>query len=384
MATYYVATYGSNSNNGTSPSTPWLTLAFALGAASGTNPGLTAGDTLWIAPGTYRESITTTTLTGTSGNTIKIYGDPTFSKGWTSGNAGRVRITNFTSDTTLPTAGTTLAVIGDYVDISDLCLDGHPTGSTRTNTPADACLFLRGGNITVTKCTIQTTQTSRQQAIQSYFVTGKKTLTIDRCTIFSSFSVWILSASQTATFDADVTVKDTVIFGGNSDQALVFEALSANQVTGAKVYNCTVIGQSYGIAFQNWGNVGGTTTVLRNNLIYATKGIGVANFVGTITITQTNNIINALTNFQNVSPTTVTISAPLFDFSAGRLQGVNAFPWFAPATGSPAISAGTSTGAPTVDLYGNTWLSNPTIGAIESMSLGGLLTHPGMTGGIRG
>ena len=128
MATYYVANYGSNANNGTSPSTPWLTVQFALGAASGTNPGLTAGDTVWIAPGTYREVVTTTTLTGTAGNTIKIYGDPTFSIAWTSGSLGMVRITNFLSDTVTPTGSQSLAVIGDYVDIQDLCIDGITNG----------------------------------------------------------------------------------------------------------------------------------------------------------------------------------------------------------------------------------------------------------------
>jgi len=42
MATYYVSTTGSNSNNGLSQSAPWLTVAYALGAAS----GFASGDTL--------------------------------------------------------------------------------------------------------------------------------------------------------------------------------------------------------------------------------------------------------------------------------------------------------------------------------------------------
>jgi len=80
MATYYVATYGQNSNNGTSPSTPWLSISFAIGAASGTNPGLSAGDTVWVAPGTYRESLNAALQylggNGTSGSPISIKGDP--------------------------------------------------------------------------------------------------------------------------------------------------------------------------------------------------------------------------------------------------------------------------------------------------------------------
>jgi hypothetical protein len=47
---YYVATNGSNSNSGTSPGTPWLTIA-NYEAKSGINP--TAGDCVNVAPGTY-------------------------------------------------------------------------------------------------------------------------------------------------------------------------------------------------------------------------------------------------------------------------------------------------------------------------------------------
>jgi hypothetical protein len=47
---FYVATNGSGSNNGTSPSTPWLTIA-NYEAKSGVNP--TAGDCVNVAPGTY-------------------------------------------------------------------------------------------------------------------------------------------------------------------------------------------------------------------------------------------------------------------------------------------------------------------------------------------
>lgn len=383
MATYYVATYGSNSNNGTSASSPWLTLAFALGAASGTNPGLTAGDTVWVAPGTYRGAVTYGAGNGTAGNTIKIYGDPRFTQAWTSGSSGVVRVTSYTSDTTVPTAGNTLAIIGDYIELQDFYLDGNPTGTVPVNTPSAAVLFLRGSNLSVTRCVVQSTVTSRQVGINWYCATGAKSLTIDRCTVFAPLSIWCLSDSQTATYDIDCNVKDNFILSGFNDFALIVECFSANQITGAKIYNNTMIAQSVGIALTNCGQVGGTTTVLRNNVIYAMKGTGVTG--STATITQSNNTIYALTNYNNISPTTNNIAPPMLDMSGGRMQGINGLPWFAPLAGSPIIGAGTATGAPTVDLYGNTWTGNPTVGAIENKNLGGgLLTHPGMTGGIRG
>jgi hypothetical protein len=365
MPTYYVANYGSNANNGTSPVTPWATVQFALGAASGTNPGLVAGDTVWIAPGTYREVITSATLTGTSGNTIKIYGDPLFTRAWTSGSAKSVRLTNFLSDTVVPTASATLSVSGDYVDIQDLCIDGHNAGSVIASVSTNSTLYLTGGNISVTKCSVQTTNASRQVGITWYCTTGKNNFTVDQCSVFAPFGIFVFSVAQTATFNFNAVIKDTFVMAGN-DLGVVFEGASANQVTGAAVYNSTIIGATQGIAFGNIAQVGGTSTIFRNNLIYSPKGTGIISTSGAVTITQSNNSIFATTTFTNVSPSTNVVSAPMLDFGLSRIQQFSMLPWFAPATGSPLIGAGTATGAPTVDLYGNTWTTFPTIGAIES------------------
>ena len=364
MATYYVANYGSNTNNGTSPSTPWLTVQFALGAASGTNPGLTAGDTVWIAPGTYRESITSTTLTGTAGNTIKIYGDPKFTQAWTAGSASRVRLTNYTSDTSLPTASQTLAIIGDYVDIQDLCVDGHPANVTAANTPSQTCFFIRGGNNSVTRCTVQTSNEQRQIGFQVHFLAGKRNCVVSQCTFMSSISVWVTSAAQTSPFDTEVTIKDCLVISGN-DYGILLEGATSS-VTGARVYNNTVINSAVAaIFFINHSAVSGTTTVVSNNLIYSLRGVGMGANTS-ITITQSNNSIIGTSTFSNVNPTTNNLSAPMLDFGTSRVQQFSTFPWFSPMSGSPLIGAGTATGAPTVDLYGNTWTSTPTIGAIES------------------
>jgi hypothetical protein len=339
---------------------------FALGAASGTNPGLVAGDTVWIAPGTYREAITSTTLTGTSGNTIKIYGDPLFTRAWTSGSAKSVRLTNFLSDTVIPTASATLAVSGDYIDLQDLCIDGYNAGAITPSVSTNSTLYLTGGNISITKCSVQTTvAVSRPIGITWYCNTGKNNFTIDRCSVSAVFGIYVFSVAQTATYNLNAVVKDTFVIAGN-DLGVVFEGASANQVTGATVYNSTIIGGTQGIVIANIAQVGGTSTIFRNNLIYSPKGTGIISTSGAVTITQSNNSIFATTTFNNVSPSTNVVSAPMLDFGLSRIQQFSTLPWFAPATGSPLIGAGTATGAPTVDLYGNTWTTFPTIGAIES------------------
>ena len=366
MPTYYVAPYGSNANNGTTPATPWLTVQFALGAATGTNPGLVAGDTVWIAPGNYREVITSTTLTGTSGNTIKIYGDPTFTRAWTTGSAGRVRLTNYLLDTTIPTGSQTLAVLGDYVDVQDICFDGNPTGNAASNTIADVCLFLRGGNISVKRCTVQTTVNARQIGIACIVPTGKNNFTIEQCSVFSSFAVSIQSQTQTSSHDINVVVKDCYITSATSDYGILHEGTGATSV-GLRAYNNTIFANFVGIGFY-LTNASATATVLRNNLIYCPKGTGVAVIGGApaITVTQSNNSIYAAVNFNGVSPTTNNVYAPSLDIGSSRMQAFGALPWYAPAAGSGLFGAGTTTGAPTVDLYGNTWTNNPTIGSIES------------------
>ena len=68
MATYYVSTTGSNSNNGLSQSAPWLTVAYALGATS----GFASGDTLWIKPGVYRETVTVGITNPTAAHILKV------------------------------------------------------------------------------------------------------------------------------------------------------------------------------------------------------------------------------------------------------------------------------------------------------------------------
>jgi len=369
MSTYYVAPYGSNANNGTTPATPWLTVQFALGAATGTNPGLVAGDTVWIAPGIYREVITSTTLTGTSGNTIKIYGDPTFSRAWTAGTVGRVRLTSYLSDTVVPTASQTLYVLGDYIEVQDLCLDGNPSGGASITSVTDSCLYIRGGNITVKRCSVQTLVNSRQIGIGCYIPTGKNNITVDRCSAFASIGMYFFSQAQTPVYDVNAAVKDCLISGSStSDYGIFFDGSGASaHSTGARLYNNTIFACGTGIGLYGFAQVGGTSTEIRNNLIYASRGTGIGIVGGgSATITQSNNVIYAATNFTGISPSTNNVYAPSLDFGSSRLQAFGALPWHAPAVGSGLFGAGTATGAPSVDFYGNTWITTPSIGAVET------------------
>ncbi len=65
QTTYYVSKSGSNSNNGTSINTPFLTISHAISQIS-------AGDIIYIRGGTYHENIQIDNIDATSGNETLI------------------------------------------------------------------------------------------------------------------------------------------------------------------------------------------------------------------------------------------------------------------------------------------------------------------------
>jgi hypothetical protein len=72
-ATFYVATNGNNANNGTSTSTPWKTINYAVNYS-----GLVAGDVIFVRGGTYYErAVMTKSGNATSRITVKNYAGET-------------------------------------------------------------------------------------------------------------------------------------------------------------------------------------------------------------------------------------------------------------------------------------------------------------------
>ena len=66
MAIYYISKYGDDNNNG-SLNLPFLTIDYA-------DTQISAGDTIYIAPGVYREKVQFGT-SGGAGNHIRWIGD---------------------------------------------------------------------------------------------------------------------------------------------------------------------------------------------------------------------------------------------------------------------------------------------------------------------
>ena len=71
MATYYIRTDGSDTNSGTASGSgsAWKTIGKALSTGS----SVVGGDTVYIAPGTYREAVT---VGINPSSNVNITGDP--------------------------------------------------------------------------------------------------------------------------------------------------------------------------------------------------------------------------------------------------------------------------------------------------------------------
>lgn len=172
MATYYVRLDGNNSNSGTgyTNADAWATLAKAVSTVS-------AGDIVYIAPGTYRESLTIAT-SGSIGSFIYWVGDNN-SRYFLDINPGVIRITTCDINE-LPTANSVINLNSKtYNDFSNFTIDGVNTTATvgavvgggvntifrycnifgsyygldgNTNSIAYNCLFA-AGYASVSKCT---------------------------------------------------------------------------------------------------------------------------------------------------------------------------------------------------------------------------------------
>ncbi len=116
MATYYVSKSGNDNNEGTSEALAWLTVTKAFQT-------LQAGDTCYIAPGTYREKPVMSNA-GADGNIILIQGDPDCEH-FTNEHKGIIRITGCNTDE-MADSEVNIAVSAqkDYVTLKNFLVDG--------------------------------------------------------------------------------------------------------------------------------------------------------------------------------------------------------------------------------------------------------------------
>jgi hypothetical protein len=333
MATYYVSTStGNNVNNGTSPSTPWATLTYALGGGT----AVTSGDTIYVAPGVYRENVVVS-ITSPTANT-KIIGSTDGSL-FTSVPVGYVRITSALSDNGSFSGQTLTGTSKNYIWLENLLFEG-------------SVQLLTSANMTFTKCSFY----------GPVYITSPSGLasnaTINKC-IFVYTGVpfgngLALYIQNTGTSVAGGNVIQSCIFNNYYSPAL--GVILFGDSTGNLIYNCSFFGAvSRGI----WATVANCVQVY-NSLFcgYYPSGALGASASGQITSNYNRFIVSGTvaTNVPNIGANSITSSASIgVDFGSAYQFGLPPLQPLGSYASSPNAAVGTATGALAFDTFGKAW-----------------------------
>lgn len=261
--TYYVnAARPNDTGNGLTTATAFKTIA----CAARTNA--TAGDTIIVAPGVYREGPLTLNQSGSAGNVITVRGDPRNETGFSGVYPGEVRLTGYTTNDKTDHANSALVLAGyDYWTFENLYMDS-------------------GDNKTITSTATAQHITLRRCVINSFTNYGVELLpatdtalywTFDSCIIVTpaNYGVFINAAGAptAAELDLEVAVNNCIVISSGSGSIFVFNKAGTYPFAGVDLTQCTVIGNvcfSYGSTSANDGVIKHT---FRGNLFIGVTGI---------------------------------------------------------------------------------------------------------------
>jgi len=327
MATYYVRPDGNNANAGTGPATnqAWQTIGKALGAT-----GIASGDTVYIAPGSYNESVTIGMTSATA--TTSVIGDPTASQ-FTGVTAGPVLWTIYTSAGASPTTTSIIATSKNYLSFQNIIFDnGTVVFTTSTNTSFVNCQFT-SNNLSGYMVTLSSPTSTALAA------------TFSKCSFIGGYYAIQITGRNVA----DTTAVTDCLF-------------LANTGGGTQAFNCqTLFFNNTFFCCENAGidNNGGNASFKSNasNCLFYNNGYAIyADTSNVITQTYNRFIANTANTFNVASSVTSTTT-----FSHGLIlpyylqNSLGTFQMFSSIFGGPNTSAGIATGAPASDMYGVTW-----------------------------
>ena len=251
MTTYYVRKTGSDAAAGTSAGAAWLTIDKAQTV-------MTAGDTVYVGAGTYREEITVDTNAGTDGSPIRYVADVDGSQ---TSDAGLVVITAqdapFENDETVA-RGSAFVVKKNFTEIEGFFLEG---GGSRAIILNYTNLGVIEG-IRIIGCSLIEGPGDRVALSLSTFTTDPPTtptgdigIEVEGCFVRGGL-FFDLSGHATTEQDLKISVKNCTIWAtadtagtnskGNRGVELGLRAGTINP-GGVDITNCTFIGGTYGV-----------------------------------------------------------------------------------------------------------------------------------------
>lgn len=368
MATYYAGVGGNDANAGTSYALRKLTIQAAVNIAT------TAGDRVLVSPGTYREKVTMGS-SGSAGNAISLIGDYTGAS--TSGTKGVVRITGSNDDQTATQTSCIVASGKSYLTISGFHLCGCSS---------HAVYLTNGVGVTVSTCAMFDVGGGGVESDGA----SQSAITVSRCYIQPGAALYGVQFEHSSALDALAHVVQNCILVGSHGGA----GVRILRIGGITVSNCTILGGQYGVNIAAAMNAGQTLTV--NNCIVKYANIALRAVANDGTFVEDYNTLD-LTNSSARSNVTAGANSvarmSLFDprWFFEMVNGGRMVTPFDLASYSSIVEYTSGTGAPSTDIRGSSQVgSYRELGAVEydsSLNIaggGGLITHPGMGGGIRG
>jgi hypothetical protein len=373
MANYYVsANTGSDSTgDGLSPSTAWKTIGKAIGAS----PAITlsgSGDTLYIAPGVYRE-VVTLGLSPTAAGPLAIVGDPT---GAVFGVApGLVDWRGWSTDTTALTTACLSAAGKSYVTLRML----HFIGGAATGIAT--CVYVNGAqtNWTFEDCVFIAHASSGYAVWYQGTQAVAQNLTVRRCQFVSSGTVGVgfdlRAAASTSEYALSALVENcsfTAFWLGTGVRLVTSGGSGSFSATGLTIQNCegVFVGTFANIHASSASATLATPVGVYGCKIIAGTGITAKN---TTCVVEDGNHYFCGTNLSNVTAgsNSTPVACPAIDFGTGRLTGLPLRPYGEPFAVSTFLSSGNYGSTPTVDLWNQTRPAKASAGALEIETLPG-------------
>lgn len=334
MATYYVGIGGNDANDGLS----WANRKETLGAVDGAF--LSAGDTLYIGPGTYRGDgsggYPLFTANGSSGNEINIIGDYLGTN--TTGVKGEIRITG-SDDDTGNNEQYGIRLQGAYTNLRGVRVDGSVTTGG---------IYVAADDVTVEDCY------SDANDSDSFAMDGiVQNVTVRRCFFHAGGNDDVavsIRDSTTAYDNRNILFENCIMLGnGRVENTLV------DKVGGVTFKNCLFYSGVYGIRALGL-NAGQTVTVNNCQILYPRYGLH-ASASGEITENY-NNIFGTQTPRTNTSTGANSTSYPPFFRSEWWFESVlgdgDIITPFDLHPDNMLVELNSGTGAPSADARGTT------------------------------
>jgi hypothetical protein len=352
MATYYVTLFGSDLNNGTSPSSAWRTLTKALGAN-----GIGSGDIVYVGAGIYREVVTVNMNSPTS--ETQIIGDIDGSK---TGYAGEIQLTAYgiNDDVAPPISATVLSLTSkNFLTFRNIVFIGGGVSSGSSMVTATTCT-----NLNFYGCVFNLCGRNGNGISNTVNFGVSANCIVDSCIFFTGGSsstrnaiIYSLTTGAGLDYDAKILITNCIFYNGtgvgvNSSGTLPGEG------GGVTILNCSFFCSNI---TTNTTRIGGAFFIhpvrVYNCFILSGPNLTALNSAEQGAIVENYNVIhsgsprvNVLIGPQSVADGSV---PAIMELGQSFLYGFRPRPFGMPSKNSPLLSQGNVALSPRADMLGN-------------------------------